>query len=109
MNADTPDLEQWHQAWLTGQGHSRHDQRRPLIEPVSAWLQAPALGPEAVRADVLDRSAGGLCLALALPCALQPGDDLHLRMDGVPLRRVRVCWREDTALIVAVGVAYADS
>jgi hypothetical protein len=109
MQADTPDLEQWRQAWLTSHCESRHDLRRPLFQPLPAWLQAPALGVEALRADVLDQSAGGLCLALACPCSLQPGDDLQLRIEGGGLRRARVCWREETSLIVAVGVTYADS
>ena len=82
--------------------------RRPLEQSTPAWLEAPALGPEPVRADLVDTSAGGVCLALAGPCALQPGDAVTIRSGAGPARGGQVRWREQTALIVAIGVAYDD-
>lgn len=117
MDPGSPELEQLRQQWLSSPVDLRRGKRQPLFEPLPAWLQAAGEDSPSIRADVVDHSPGGLCLALSNPCALQPGDRLALTLIGQggetgvgPERRqVRVCWREETAQIVAVGVAYDDT
>jgi hypothetical protein len=112
MHADSSALEHFREEWLGRQCDMRSHSRHPLFEPLIAWLQMSTAGASPIRADVIDRSQGGLCLAVASPCVLQPGEILRLTIHAGPeleLRHVRVCWREETALIVALGVAYDDS
>lgn len=112
MHADDSALEHFRQEWLDSHGDMRRSGRHPLFEPLMAWVQMASSDAAPIRADVIDRSQGGLCLAVASPCCLQPGDALRLTIHAAPepeLRNVRVCWREETALIVALGVAYDES
>ena len=116
MHSGNQELEQLRQEWLTSHCDMRCDCRQPLFEQLMAWLQQSDADPDGaavpLRADVVDRSSGGLCLAVASPCSFQPGDGLQLTIHtgSEPERhRVRVCWREDNALIVALGVAYDES
>lgn len=112
MHSGNQELEHLRQEWLASHCDMRRDSRHPLPEPLPAWLQGCAPGSTPIRADVVDRSTGGLCLAVASPCVHQPGDALQLTIHAgsePERRRVRVCWREETALIVALGVAYDES
>jgi hypothetical protein len=95
--------------WLVPDHGNRRGLRRALEPAMPAWLEAAALGPKPVRADLLDTSAGGVCLALASPCTLQPGDAVQVSSGEGPARGGQVRWRQQTALIVALGVAYDDN
>lgn len=112
MESGHQELELLRQEWLAAHCDSPRDVRHPQFCPLPAWLEAAQLGQQPIRADVLDRSDHGFCLALSGPCPLQPGDRLKLAIEEAGQRtvsQVRVCWREETPLIVAVGVAYDES
>jgi hypothetical protein len=112
MQADDTALNQLRQEWLDSHCDMHRHSRHPLVEPLMAWVQISGSDASPIRADVIDRTPGGLCLAVASPCCLQPGDAFRLTIHSDPepeLRKARVCWREETALIVALGVAYDES
>jgi hypothetical protein len=112
MRSGDPGLEQLRQEWVVGHCDGRRSPRHPLFRPLPAQVRPLDGDAPLICGDVIDRSDDGLCLALPSPCSLQPGDalELHVELEGVrERRRARVCWREQTSLIVALGVAYDDS
>lgn len=87
-------------------GDERRHPRRTLEPPLAASLHVVSSPPRWLAVDVLDISAGGLCLAMAPPRILGQGDRASLVI-GQEARAVEVRWVSPNGFLIVLGVSYA--
>ncbi|NDG76023.1 MAG: PilZ domain-containing protein [Synechococcaceae bacterium WB8_1B_136] len=110
--ASEQERQAWRQALLAHAINRRADRRYPVECPISGWLDLEGKGAASLPAQVVDVSAGGLCVLLGSAGSVEPGqrgDFVSPSHAGPCSHRVVVTrWRRCDQATCLVGLAFTD-